>query len=119
MSGIYRIKEELEDQAAPPELVLTEHEKDDLKRKRSVEPTQQVEEDYDEDLDPDDPRLLAALGEDPQGLDHEDQDEEPLPSLHEYFEQFPHVSDEAVISMCRAYASYLASLQKKKLKRKH
>lgn len=38
-----------------------------------------------------------------------------LPDLHQYFQNYPTVSDENVISMCRAYASYLASLSKKKL----
>lgn len=101
--------------------VLTEHEKDDLKRKRSELTATQRIDDFDEDdqaPQDDDPRLLAALGE-PQDLDLEDGDQEHLPCLHEYFAEFPDVTDDAVISMCRAYASYLASLQKKKLKRKH
>lgn len=38
-----------------------------------------------------------------------------LPDLHSYFMQWPQVGDDAVISMCRAYASYLASLSKKKI----
>lgn len=38
-----------------------------------------------------------------------------LPDLHSYFMQWPQVDDAAVISMCRAYASYLASLSKKKI----
>jgi len=38
-----------------------------------------------------------------------------LPDLHQYFMQWPNVGDDAVISMCRAYASYLASLSKKKI----
>lgn len=37
-----------------------------------------------------------------------------VPDLHRYFEQFD-VADDAVVSMCRAYASYLASQSKKKL----
>jgi len=37
-----------------------------------------------------------------------------VPDLHRYFQQFD-VADDAVVSMCRAYASYLASQSKKKL----
>lgn len=36
------------------------------------------------------------------------------PDLHQYFSRYPDVSDDNVISMCRAYASYLVSLRPKK-----
>lgn len=68
----------------------------------------------------------------PSQLDHEDPaDEDDLdsgevllpvepddvPDLGAYFSLFD-IDDEAVISMCRAYASYLASLSKKKIYRR-
>lgn len=39
--------------------------------------------------------------------------ESDVPNLHQYFEHFE-ITDDKVISMCRAYASYLSSLRPKK-----
>jgi len=111
--------------------VYTEAEKD-LKRKRlteSTSPTQPMEE-----ADPDDevaappsalkgPMYRAMIDDEEDDDEDIEQDEgeassEPessLPDLHHYFSKFPSISDENVISMCRAYASYLASLSKKKI----
>lgn len=146
------------------ELVLTEAEKDSLKRKRMTSqsppsPPPPSQQDY-EPLDvqceecghyilPEDEgecafciqAMLARMkdaaesqygparpgegensGADDHYHDEEEGEEAPsesgLPDLHEYFMQFPAISDENVISMCRAYASYLASLSKKKIFKK-
>lgn len=58
----------------------------------------------------------ALEGEDAPADEADEPDQLDLPDLHQYFQGYPSVSDENVISMCRAYASYLASLSKKKLK---
>jgi len=143
----------------PDNFVLTEAEKDSLKRKRegvqsppSPPPTQQDEleesncicadcgnyirptelgdcpycifrEEHQDDIDEHAKMLQFVNGErgEDSGADHHSSEgeEDPtttgLPDLHEYFMQFPAISDENVISMCRAYASYLASLSKKKI----
>jgi len=135
--------------------VLTEAEKDVLKRKRThptqspptPPPTQQEDMDCFDGADdaccdecgnfilPQDEgecpycidAMLQRMKHSAQGNaepeeeeeDEQGEDEQPvesgLPDLHDYFNQFPAISDENVISMCRAYASYLASLSKKKI----
>jgi len=58
----------------------------------------------------------ASQGEDePPGEALPQDEESESPDLHSYFTQFPGVAADAVVSMCRAYASYLASRSKKKL----
>jgi len=97
-----------------PDFVLTEAEKDQLKRKRqsmTVEspPATQRSEEYDED--PEDIDEGDAAGEEePDEDDDEEQDDQP--NLQMFFDQFD-IPDERVISMCRAYASYLVSLRPK------
>jgi len=54
-------------------------------------------------------------GDEPSGELKPQDDESESPDLHSYFMQFPGVAADAVVSMCRAYASYLASRSKKKL----
>jgi len=90
--------------------VLTEAEKDTLKRKRLVEepPATQRSEEYDED----DPLCDDPEGEDEPDQDDDDDEADDLPNIQMYFEQFD-IPDEQVISMCRAYASYLVSLRPK------
>lgn len=108
--------------------VLTEAEKDARSRARtplisdeeegseeqgSYEPAASLKRsqafiDLDRDEDEDDAPPPAEEGED-------DIEEVEAPDLGEYFDLFPHVSDDMVISMCRAYASYLASISKKKI----
>jgi len=53
--------------------------------------------------------------DEPSGELKPQDDESESPDLHSYFMQFPGVAADAVVSMCRAYASYLASRSKKKL----
>jgi len=104
--------------------VLTEAEKWELKRKRSA-PTQPVDDDEEdveyheryagkgpvftqvEDVEDEDEEEGEEPRDEPDDADH------GLPNLHEYFQNFD-VTDEKVISMCRAYASYLSSLRPKK-----
>jgi len=124
--------------------VPTEAEKYEMKRKRSAsaEATQPVEEEvcpcFDETGDYCDECVGmleeqhaagAAAGKGPvyrqvderedeaEGEDvspHDDPNaESDLPDLHQYFDHFE-IPDEKVISMCRAYASYLSSLRPKK-----
>jgi len=109
--------------------VLTEAEKWELKRKRS-EPTQPMEDLYEEVDEDDEDVQMAGKGPAYRQVELEEDDvddegeelvpnDEPeeahdnLPNLHEYFQHFD-VTDEKVISMCRAYASYLSSLRPKK-----
>nr|QXP07747.1 MAG: hypothetical protein [Arizlama virus] len=89
--------------------VLTEAEKDTLKRKRLAEepPATQRSEEYDDE--PEDIDEGDAAGEDEPD---EDDDEDDQPNLQMFFDQFD-IPDERVISMCRAYASYLVSLRPK------
>jgi len=129
-----------------PDFVMTEAEKDGLKRKREQThepspppPSQQDHEDTICDecgnfiLAQDegecafciDAMLTRMKHEQQSGCEEEDEPgedeqspESGLPDLHDYFNQFPAISDENVISMCRAYASYLASLSKKKIFKK-
>jgi len=107
--------------------VPTEAEKWELKRQRSMAPTQPMDDLYEEveedeevyagkgpayrqvELEEDD---VEDEGEEPPGDEPEDAHDN-LPNLHEYFQHFD-VTDEKVISMCRAYASYLSSLRPKK-----
>lgn len=122
-------------------VVPTEAEKDSAKRKRDAPqspppPTQQDELDqpcqecgnYLIEEDQGECPYCAAAGlmeiHQPEAQEEEPEEDEGeeaaasetgLPDLHEYFEQYPAISDENVISMCRAYASYLASLSKKKI----
>jgi len=109
--------------------VLTEAEKDSAKRKRpsSPPPTQQeyMEEEEEDDMDEPVARKgpmyhdvdLDDVEEDEHPSGEEDEVEPPnsLPDLHQYFNRFPHISDMDVVSMCRAYASFLASMSKQKL----
>lgn len=147
------------------EFVLTEAEKDLLKRKRQVAAkglaaSQYLEDEVEEAEDPENnptPDMQAADaltdlqkcdvhgygpcdcfydqreedGEEPWHHPHEWQEQEAAapppaqqymdepeilggePDLHHYFDGFPHIPDEKVILICRAYASYLASLRKK------
>jgi len=132
------------------DFVPTEAEKDDMKRKRSITPTQHVLDEEDDQCSEcealgeicsdcamqDDAAdvLMGTAGKGPlyrqvelsEEADHPPDAEAPaaeeegeavddLPDLHSYFSQWPQVGDDAVISMCRAYASYLASLSKKKI----
>jgi len=106
--------------------VPTEAEKWELQRKRSqaTQPMEELyeEEELDEDMQYagkgpvyrqiDDEVEEIDDGEEPQG-DEPEEDHDNLPNLHEYFQAFD-VTDEKVISMCRAYASYLSSLRPKK-----
>jgi len=89
--------------------VLTEAEKDTLKRKRLAEepPATQRSEEYDDE--PEDIDEGDGAGEDEPDEDDEDDDQ---PNLQMFFDQFD-IPDERVISMCRAYASYLVSLRPK------
>jgi len=95
-------EDEEEEQEEDAVFVLTEAEKDTLKRKRffgdSPPATQRSEE-------------LDEVEEGEAFDDDEDQPHE-IPNLQEYFEGFD-IPDEHVISMCRAYASYLVSLRPK------
>lgn len=94
------------------EHVATEAEKD--VRKRRWSPTTSQVCDLDEvDSDPDAPLGEDDMDEDSGGGDMADE----LPDLGLFFSHFD-ISDDAVISMCRAYASYLASKQPKKLMKK-
>lgn len=98
------------------DIVPTEAEKF-LKRKRparessqSPPPASQMDHEDPDEQDPDD----LDSGEVLLPIEHDD-----VPDLGAYFSLFD-IDDEAVISMCRAYASYLASLSKKKIyKRLH
>jgi len=106
-------------------VVPTEAEKWELKRQRSMAPTQPMDDLY-EEVDEeevyagkapvyhqvDDEEEVDDEGEEPQG-DEPSETNDNLPNLHEYFQNFD-VTDEKVISMCRAYASYLSSLRPKK-----
>jgi len=109
--------------------VPTEAEKWELQRKRSA-PTQPMEDLYEEVDEDDEDVQFAGKGPVYRQVDVEDdvEDEgeempidEPedahdnLPNLHEYFQHFD-IPDEKVISMCRAYASYLSSLRPKPIK---
>jgi len=58
---------------------------------------------------------MSQGGDEPSGESKPQDDESESPDLHSYFMQFPGVAADAVVSMCRAYASYLASRSKKKL----
>lgn len=123
--------------------VPTEAEKYELKRKRSanVEATQPVEEeecpcidetgtycDECQDLLEAEMKAQKRAGKGPayrqvEAEEEDDaegegppepEDESDLPDLHQYFDRFE-IPDEKVISMCRAYASYLSSLRPKKI----
>jgi len=97
-----------------PNFVYTEAEKDQLKRKRlpgpepPSPPATQRSEDYEqdepEDIDEDEPEGEAEPDD--------DEDEDDQPNLQMFFDQFD-IPDERIISMCRAYASYLVSLRPK------
>lgn len=43
----------------------------------------------------------------------EEEDEEEVPDLHLYFSKYKHIPNKNIIILCRSYASYLASTQKK------
>lgn len=121
--------------------VPTEAEKFEMKRKRSIEATQPVEEEecpcFDETgyycdeciavlqaeekaqkragKGPAYRQVEAEEEDDAEGEGPpEPEDESDLPDLHQYFDRFE-IPDEKVISMCRAYASYLSSLRPKKI----
>lgn len=120
--------------------VPTEAEKFEMKRKRSIEATQPVEEEECPCFDdtgyycdeciailqaeekaqkragkgPAHRQVEAEEEDEAEGeAPPEPEDESDLPDLHQYFEHFE-IPDEKVISMCRAYASYLSSLRPKK-----
>lgn len=97
-----------------PDFVLTEAEKDQLKRKRQAitvdsPPATQREE---EDLYDDEPEEIDAEGEDEPDEDDDDDEQDNQPDLQAYFDLYD-IPDERVISMCRAFASYLVSLRPK------
>jgi len=103
-------------QDGPDPFVLTEAEKDSLKRKRRAPgpeppspPATQRSEEYDDD-EPEDVDEEDDAGEAEPGEAAEDEDDQP--NLQMFFDQFD-IPDERVISMCRAYASYLVSLRPK------
>jgi len=95
-------------QDKPDDFVFTEAEKDQLKRKRAMTaespPATQRSEEYDDEVEDE------VEGEDIDDLDDDEADE--LPNLQEYFDHFD-IPDEQIISMCRAFASYLVSLRPK------
>lgn len=119
----------------PEGYALTEAEKDQLsrKRERSPPPPTQVEEEDIMDEDSSEEVHLSPGAESQQdarrklfasssGVDDEEEAQasehlnsllHAVPDLREYFAQFPHMDTKQVISMCRAYASYLATLTKK------
>jgi len=102
--------------------VPTEAEKWERKRTQSTQPMEDLYEDEEEDVQyagkgpvyhqVDEEEELEDEGEEPQGDEPEDAND-GLPDLHQYFQAFD-VTEEKVISMCRAYASYLSSLRPKK-----
>lgn len=116
--------------------VFTEAEKDAISRKRERSPpppTQQIEDAMDED-DDDDQAVFATPGESQarrrlfessSSLQQDEEEEEQegaqtlaslahaVPDLREYFLQFPSMDTKSIISMLRAYASYLATQVKK------
>jgi len=95
-------------QDGPDDFVLTEAEKDQLKRKRQATaespPATQRSEEYGDEVEDE------VEGEDIDHLDDDEADDQP--NLQEYFDHFD-IPDERIISMCRAYASYLVSLRPK------
>lgn len=108
--------------------VKTEAEKDEESRKRKspdIPPTQQVddnmEEDDEDDVHDESParrQLFESSSSVQQDL--EEQGELTLaslahavPDLREYFLQFPSMDTKQIISMLRAYASYLATQVRK------
>jgi len=116
--------------------VPTEAEKHELSRKRdrSPPPPSQAEQDDDnmeeasseDDVVMGDERREEArrkLFSSTNGQEEDDEEERAgeqlasllhaVPDLREYFAQFPSMDTKQVISMCRAYASYLATLTKK------
>nr|QXP07817.1 MAG: hypothetical protein [Arizlama virus] len=115
--------------------VFTEAEKDQLSRKRERSPpppTQQIddimEEDDDDDcvvMNGDADGARRRLFESSSSVQQDDEEEaeqgmqtlaslaHAVPDLREYFLQFPSMDTKQVISMLRAYASYLATQVKK------
>jgi len=114
--------------------VFTEAEKDELSRKRSRSPpppTQQIddimEEDDDDEVQMTTPGDSARrrLFESSSSVQQDEEEEaeqgmqtlaslaHAVPDLREYFLQFPSMDTKQVISMLRAYASYLATQVKK------
>lgn len=121
--------------------VYTEAEKDALKRKRT-DPTEEVQSQgrggvlgqatprlakqsrrqlvaakgphYIEDIDDPDEDEEEAEGEGEEGEadEPEPESDESIPNLQKYFDLYD-IPDAQVISMCRAYASYLVSLRPK------
>lgn len=119
----------------PDSHVLTEAEKDEISRKRSRSPPPPTQEEMSQVMEEEDssegvefktpnPRASAArrqLFESSSGVDEEEPEgeDEPasllhaVPDLREYFLQFPAMDTKSIISMLRAYASYLATQVKK------
>jgi len=103
-------------QDGPDTFVLTEAEKDQLKRKRQSmtvdsPPATQRSEDYEQDPDePEDIDEIDGEGEEEDEVDDEEAHDQP--DLQAYFDLYD-IPDERVISMCRAFASYLVSLRPK------
>lgn len=118
------------------DFVLTEAEKDALsrKRERSPPPASQVEEVSDlmeeegsseeEQAPPGSrPHVRRQLFASSSGVDEDEaqaEGEQALlmlashtPDLRVYFSQWPYMDAKQIISMCRAYASYLATLSRK------
>jgi len=114
--------------------VFTEAEKDELSRKRSRSPpppTQQIDDIMEEDDDDcvvmngDADGARRRLFESSSSVQQDDEEEaaegmqtlaslaHAVPDLREYFLQFPSMDTKQVISMLRAYASYLATQVKK------
>lgn len=96
-----------------------------------IEPMDEEEEDYTgladlkrsvagkgplyREIPEEDEEEMSQGADEPTGESKPQDDESESPDLHTYFMQFPGVAADAVVSMCRAYASYLASRSKKKL----
>jgi len=112
--------------------VRTEAEKDADSRKRKspeIPPTQQIddimEEDDDEDVVMAPPDARRQLFESSSSIQQDEEEAEregeltlaslahAVPDLREYFLQFPAMDTKSIISMLRAYASYLATQVRK------
>lgn len=121
--------------------VYTEAEKDALSRKRDRSPpppTQRMDEADEEEASSEEViwqqgtetqrRARRQLFASSSGQDDEAEQQEgeaallalahAVPDLREYFMQFPNMDTKSIISMCRAYASYLATLAKAPPKKK-
>jgi len=130
----YNAEQQLRNREGRGAYVLTEAEKDALSRKRDRSPPPPSQVEMDDNMEEDSSEEVQFKGAESQrsarrqlfasssGVDDDEEAQageqlasllHAVPDLREYFAQFPHMDTKQVISMCRAYASYLATLTKK------